>query len=343
MAITLERLLSEGRDRWRRLDDLLDVVAKSPAWELGPERMRDIVRLYRLAAADLNRMLAVTADPELIDPLNALVGRGYRFVYGARRAEAFGGWRRLVRFFSREIPAGFRRARGAVVVASLAFGAGSLLGFGAVAVRPSLAEDLVPGAFFSSSPRERVAEIEREEERISTVEQAADFGSQLYTHNIRVSFLAFCLAAATIVGGIWILFWNGLILGAVAASYVLDGVGYFFVAWVGPHGALELPAIVFAGAAGLVLGRALWFPGEISRGAALRAAFPTVWRMLIGTSSALVLAGLIEGSFSQLSAKSIPYGWKIAVAAVLFMALALFLFGRRRPADEAGNAGGEAG
>ncbi len=333
MALPLERLLAEGRDRWRRLDELLDVAAKAPAWELGPERMRDIVRLYRLAAADLNRLLAATADPELIDPLNALVGRGYRFVYGARRVESFGGVRRLVRFFTREIPAGFRTARRAVVVASIAFGAGALLGFGAVAVRPSFAEDLVPGEFFTSSPRERVAEIEKKDERISTVQEAADFGSQLYTHNIRVSFLAFGLAAATVVGGIWLLFWNGVILGAIAASYVLDGVGVFFVAWVGPHGALELPSIVFAGAAGLVLGRAFWFPGEVTRGAALREAFPTVWRMLIGTSAALVLAGMIEGSFSQLSAKTVPYPLKIAVAIVLFVALSLFLFGRRAVSD----------
>ncbi len=329
MPIPLERLLADGRDRWRRLDELLDVAANSPAWELGPERMNEIVRLYRLAAGDLNRMLSVTADPDLIGPLNALVGRAYRFVYGTRRKEAFGGARRLVRFFTREVPAGFRTARGAVIVAALAFGGGALLGFGAVVVRPSFAEDLVPGEFFTSSPRERVAEIEKKEERISTVGQAADFGSQLYTHNIRVSFLAFGLAAATLFVGVWLLFWNGVILGAVAASYVLDGVGYFFVAWVGPHGALELPSIVFAGAAGLVLGRALWFPGEVTRATALREAFPTVWRMLVGTCAALVVAGMIEGSFSQLSAKTVPYPLKIAVAAILFAALTFFLFGRR--------------
>ncbi len=333
MAQPLDRLLAEGRDRWRRLDELLDVAARTPAWELGPDRMREIVRLYRLAAADLNRLLAATADPELIGPLNARVGRGYRFVYGARRAESFGGARRLVRFFTLEIPAGFRRARWAVVAAALAFGAGAVLGFGAVAVRPALVEDLVPGQFFSASPRDRVAEIEQREERISSLEQAADFGSQLYTHNIQVSFLAFGLAAATLVAGVWLLFWNGVILGAIAASYVLDGVGTFFVAWVGPHGALELPSIVFSGAAGLVLGRALWFPGEVSRGTALRAALPTVWRMLIGTSATLVLAGLIEGSFSQLSAKTVPYSLKIAIAVILFGALATCRFGRRAMAD----------
>jgi uncharacterized membrane protein SpoIIM required for sporulation len=72
------------------------------------------------------------------------------------------------------------------------------------------------------------------------------------------------------------------VLGAVAGLYLLDGVQLFFLAWVGPHGALELPAIVFAGAAGLVAGHALWLPGRLSRGAALRRALPSLWAMLLG-------------------------------------------------------------
>ncbi len=56
------------------------------------------------------------------------------------------------------------------------------------------------------------------------MEEAALFGAKLYTHNIQVSFLAFSLGALSLVGGIWILFYNGVMLGAVATTYVLDGV-----------------------------------------------------------------------------------------------------------------------
>ena len=97
-----------------------------------------------------------------------------------------------------------------------------------------------------------------------------------------------------------------MILGAVAAMYMLDGVPLFFFAWVGPHGALELPSIVFGGAGGLIAGRALLMPGDLSRAASLRRVLPAVWRIMIGTALTLVLAGLIEGSFSQFSAKTIP-------------------------------------
>ncbi|MGN6187080.1 MAG: hypothetical protein ACTHQM_25875, partial [Thermoanaerobaculia bacterium] len=80
---------------------------------------------------------------------------------------------------------------------------------------------------------------------------------------------------------------------------------------------------------GLVVGRALLMPGALSRGAALRRVLPSVWRMMLGTMLTLVCAGLIEGSFSQFSAKTIPYELKIFVAITLFLGLMLYLFLRR--------------
>lgn len=327
-SFELERFLAERRPRWQRLEALLTTAERSPEWELGAERLQELVGLYRQACSDLNQARALTANPELLGYLNQLAGRGYRFVYrgGALRgSKAAIGW-----FFREQLPATFQRQRRAVAVAAATFLLGALFGFIAVLDHPHNGEDLIPGQFFTQSPRERVEQIEREEERISSVEAALTFGSSLYVHNIKVSFLAFSLGATTLLGGIWILFYNGVILGAVAGMYLLDGVEVFFLAWVGPHGALELPAIVFAGAAGLVAGRALLLPGELSRAAALRRAFPEVWRMLLGSAAVLVVAGMIEGSFSQFSAKTVPYPLKIALAALLFSGLVVYLFGLRR-------------
>jgi uncharacterized membrane protein SpoIIM required for sporulation len=207
--------------------------------------------------------------------------------------------------------------------------AGAAVGFAAVAANAANARALIPPQFFIERPAARVQQIEGGKERIGSLSQATAFGAYLYTHNIQVSFLTFALGALTFLGGILLLFYNGVILGAVGAQYLLDGAGTFFVAWVGPHGALELPSIVFAGAAGLVAGNALWMPGEAGRPAALRESFPSVFRMLCACATLLVCAGLIEGSFSQMSARTTPYALKIAVAVALFAAMCVWLFGRR--------------
>lgn len=329
----IDRFVEERKDRWRRLEEVLGRAENSTEQELGPEGMRELLRLYRLASSDLNQARSLTADPELLERLNALAGRGYRFIYRSRREG--GAWARLRRFLGVEVPEAYRQQAWSVATAAAALLLGALFGVLAVLARPSAAEELIDPMFFTQSPRERVEEIEKREERIATVDDAALFGAQLYTHNIKVSFLAFSLAALTLVGGAWILFTNGVLLGAIATTYLLDGVSLFFFAWVGPHGALELPSIAFAGAAGLVAGRALFFPGELSRAAALRRAMPQVWRMMVGVMLFLVIAGLIEGSFSQFSAKTVPYSLKIAVALVLHVALMAYLFVPRQP--EAGS------
>lgn len=320
----IDRFVEERKDRWRRLEEVLDRAESSTEQELGPEGMRELLRLYRLVSSDLNQARSLTADPELLERLNALAGRGYRFIYRSRREGAT--LARLRRFLGFEVPEAYRQEAWSVATAAAALLLGALFGVLAVLASPGAAEDLIDPMFFTQSPRERVEEIETKEERISTLDEAALFGAQLYTHNIKVSFLAFSLAALTLAGGVWILFTNGVLLGAVATTYLLDGVSVFFFAWVGPHGALELPSIAFAGAAGLVAGRALFFPGDLSRAAALRRAMPRVWRMMVGVMLFLVVAGLIEGSFSQFSAKTVPYSLKIAVAVVLHVALLAYLF-----------------
>jgi uncharacterized membrane protein SpoIIM required for sporulation len=233
------------------------------------------------------------------------------------------------------VPRTFRLEKAAILAASAAFLLGTLFGFGAVILNPANGERLVPQEFFTEAPRERVERIEQGRERIDTAEEAMHFGVSLYTHNIQVSFLAFSLGATTLLGGLWILFYNGVILGAIFAMYLLDGVTLFFLAWVGPHGALELPAIVFGGAAGLRAGHALLLPGDQSRAGSLRQAFASVWRMMAAAAVVLVLAGLIEGSFSQFSAKTVPYPLKIGVAAVLCASLLSYLFWRRPPEEGA--------
>ncbi len=329
----IERFMRERQSRWHALQALLEDFDMHSPEELGRSAIVELVRLYRIACSDLNQARSYTANPELLGHLNQLVSRAYRIVYQAapgaiKRAE-------FRRFLMHDVPMTFRAEIRLMLTAAGIFCAGALIGLAAVLADPGFGEVLIPAEFFSESPSDRVARIEKDPERIESLHDAAEFGSMLYTHNIQVSFLTFSAGALTLFGGWLLLFYNGLILGAVGGLYAIDGVGTFFLAWVGPHGALELPAIIFSAAAGLRLGGALLTPGEFGRGEALREAFPAVFRILITAALVLVAAGLIEGSFSQLSVKSVPYGFKIGVAATLFTCLILWLFVLRRRREAA--------
>ncbi len=326
--MNIERFIAERTPVWKQLDALL---GRAEETEMTREELHELVALYRRTCSDLNRARSFTASPEVLGYLNQLTGRAYRFIYQAAHETPV--VKAFITLVTREIPAAFRRERLAIAMAAATMILGTLFGALAVTVDPANGQRLIPSVFFTESPRERVAKIESGKERIDSLDKALVFGASLYTHNIRVAFLAFSLGALTVAGGLMLLFYNGVILGAVAASYIIDGVPLFFFAWVGPHGALELPAIVFAGAAGLVAGRALLMPGSLSRAASVRRVLPSVWRIMIGTALTLVLAGLIEGSFSQFSARTFPYEAKITAAVLLFLTLTTYLFLRRVDTD----------
>jgi uncharacterized membrane protein SpoIIM required for sporulation len=322
--VNLEHLVNERAPQWDRLEQLLDLAERTRERDLGHERIFEMVVLYRQVAIDLNRIRSMTADPDLLRRLNQLTARAYGYIYGRKKTAR---WTTALRdLFLGEIPSTFLRERFFILMASIALLAGALVGAVGVATDPSNAPRLIPPQFFTESPRERVEAIETGDERIDSVGSALGFGAYLYTHNIRVALLAFSLGALTIVGGYWILFYNGVLLGAVATTYVMDGVTVFFLAWVGPHGSLEIPAILFGAAAGIRLGHAIWFPSGRSRRVSLSEVFPSVWRMLIATVTILVLAGLIEGGFSQFSSQTFPYGLKIGVAVVFLSLLVGYLF-----------------
>jgi uncharacterized membrane protein SpoIIM required for sporulation len=128
------------------------------------------------------------------------------------------------------------------------------------------------------------------------------------------------------VGTLILLFYNGVILGAVAADYILAGQGLFLAGWLLPHGSVEIPAILLGGQAGLVLAGALIGWGEhTSRSQRLRAVARDLVAIVAGAAALLVWAGTVESFISQYHQPVIPYAVKIAFGLCELAALVLFL------------------
>src|SRR6185369_13564196 len=113
------------------------------------------------------------------------------------------------------------------------------------------------------------------------------------------------------------LFYNGIMLGAVAVDYVRAHQTKFMLGWLMPHGVIEIPAILIAGQGGLVLGKALIGRGDRAPLAArLRAIGPDLMTLIFGVAVMLIWAGVIESFLSQYHEPVIRYWQKIAFGAV---------------------------
>ncbi|MEM8738439.1 MAG: stage II sporulation protein M [Planctomycetota bacterium] len=326
------------RPRWERLGWLLDRVEAKSLTALPADEVDELFRLYRLASSDLNWAQTQTGNPALLDYLETTVGRAYGLLAPPARARPLSAWWWMVRH---GLPGAARREWRLLMLSAALMLSGALFGGLATAVEPDLARVFLPAEHLAEMPSERVADLEAIERdgssQVGGGGGVAVFSTFLFTHNIRVCLLAFGLGLTFGLGTGVVLFYNGVILGCIAWRYFADGVGEFFVAWVGPHGSIELPCIVFAGLAGLMVGRAQWRAGRGEAWRTLARSRGTLLTLVVGTATWLVVAGVVEGGFSQINEPTIPYPLKIAVAAVLFVMLMgyLFLLPVRREADDA--------
>jgi uncharacterized membrane protein SpoIIM required for sporulation len=128
------------------------------------------------------------------------------------------------------------------------------------------------------------------------------------------------------IGTIIMLFYNGVILGAVSLDYILDGQTKFLLGWLMPHGVIEIPAILIAGQAGLILARALiGWGNRVSLKSRLRQISGDLVTLIFGIALMLVWAGFVEAFLSQYHEPVIPYLLKIGFGLVELILLILFL------------------
>lgn len=131
-------------------------------------------------------------------------------------------------------------------------------------------------------------------------------------------------------------------MGVVSAACAQHNLGFSLASFVASHGALELPSIFIAGAAGLRLATGLLFPGYLSRKAALAEAGGEAVQLVAGTIPLLVVAGILEGFLSPTHA---PAALKFSVCGTLLSLLVcwLTLGGRDKPPAAARSSLAQAG
>ena len=325
MIVNLERFISEERPRWERLDTVLRRLSDDPWRELPVAEARELEGLYQRACADLARLRTYAADPGVRAYLEGLVARGYAEIHGQRAAGVrVHPWAWLTKGF----PQAFRRRAAAFWFALALTVAGAGFGAAALAFDPGAKEVIMPFSHLQGSPSERVAQEEKQarEDKAHGSEARATFAGSLMVHNTQVTLTAMALGLSAGVGTLVLMFYNGVILGAVALDYMSAGQSVFLAGWLLPHGSVEIPAMLIGGQAGFVLAGALIGRRERKPlGARLRAAVPDVATLCLGASLLLVWAGILESFLSQHHEPAVPYAAKIAFGTAQLVALIWWL------------------
>lgn len=118
-------------------------------------------------------------------------------------------------------------------------------------------------------------------------------------NNIYVSLLMFVSGIFLSIGPIFYLLQNGVMLGSFEYYFFSRGLGLesILVIWI--HGTLEIPAIIIAGAAGLVLGHGLLFPKTFTRFQAFKQSAKDGTKIALGIVPILLVAAFFEGFITR--------------------------------------------
>jgi len=321
MIIDLPKFLSEEKKYWSELETRLNEIEKYPERRMTIEQTKRFHYLYQRTSADLAKVRTFASEPDILSYLESLTARTYCEIHESRKRQ-----HRIspLHWFFVTFPRTVRRQSRTFVLSALIMFAGFAFGGLAVSFDTGARDAIIPLANLLGDPSERVKEEESvNDDHLKGLKMR---GASFYmTHNTKVAIATMAMGITWGAGTVIMLFYNGAMLGAVALDYVIAGESEFLMAWLSPHGVVEIPAILLAGQAGLILASALIGWGKrISLRQRIRRVSHDLLTLIFGVALMLVWAGIIEAFISQYHEPVIPYEFKISLAVIELLLLTLF-------------------
>ncbi|MBX2797677.1 MAG: stage II sporulation protein M [Myxococcales bacterium] len=310
-----DAFVRERLKRWSELERLL---------AMGPKDGRGWGQLatgYRAVCADLARARSLGLPHDVQGFLDDLAGRAHNRLYSVRPTGLGLG---LLRDALVGFPVELRRQWHFFLASSLLFWMPFLVGAIGAAADPAFASAILPNG-----------QLEALEDIWSAEELSRGFGGDasmagFYVfNNVGIAFRCFATGILGGLGSVFFLVYNGLLIGTTFGYLSGIGLGWNLLDFTSGHSAWELTGICVSGAAGMRMGWALVVTHGRTRIGSLRAAAPSLYRLVLGIVVLLVVAAAIEGFWS---AGPVPRAGKYAfgIAQWVFVG-AWLLFGGRGP------------
>lgn len=244
--------------------------------------------------------------------LNRLASRIYLGIYRNKKEETSRFWR----FWKTELPLTVRLHHRELLYAFLIFTSFAIM----AAVSAAHDDSFVRGVLGDGY-------VEMTDENISRGDPFGVYKDKgrfnmfvaIAVNNIKVSFITFVAGFLLSIGTVWMLFKNGVMLGAFQYMFFAKGLGLQSVLVIWIHGTLEISAIIIAGGAGMIVGNGILFPGTLNRMQSLRKATKDGLKLMIGLIPVFIMAAFLEGFITRYSTMPRVISAFILVASLAFI------------------------
>lgn len=226
--------------------------------------------------------------------LNSLASQAHQKIYKNKKESK----NRILDFWKTEFPLFFMQYHKTLGIAFLIFAAATAIG-----TISALNDDnfvrLILGDGYVNTTLNNIAEGNP----TAIYKGGSEIGSFLgiTINNIRVAFLAFAFGVITSLGTAYILFSNGVMLGAFITFFYTKGVFFEANKQIWLHGTIEISVIIIAGCAGLIMGNSILFPKTFSRRVSFMKGAKDGLKVVVSTIPFFIIAGFIEGFITRYS------------------------------------------
>ncbi len=271
--------LKQNADKWQQFENLISTKANS-----DPDLMAD---LFIQLTDDLSYSKTHYPKAKTTQYLNSLAARVPQEIYKNKKEKKS----RIITFWKYELPFIFKNSHKQLLYAFLIFFIAVLVGAVSSAYDDSFVR-LIMGDTYVNMTLENIDK--GDPMAVYKKMNEVDMFLGITVNNIYVSFLCFAFGIFFSLGTGYLLFTNGIMLGAFQYFFYTKGllVESVLVIWI--HGTLEISAIIIAGCAGLTLGNSFLFPGTYSRATSFVRGAKQGVKIAVGLVPIFIAAGFLE-------------------------------------------------
>lgn len=243
--------------------------------------------------------------------LNDLASRIYLSIYKNKREETS----RIGRFFKTELPLTVRKHHREILYAFLIF-----IGFAIMAAFSSAHDESFVRGVLGDGYVEMTEENIAKGDPFGVYKQtnALNMFAYIALNNIYISFQVFVWGLFLGLGSVYELFTNGIMVGSFQYYFFAKHLGWPSVLVIWIHGTLEISSIILSGAAGLIIGNSILFPGSHKRLHSLMRGAKDGLKLMIAIVPLLLIAAFLEGFVTRYSYSSMPRWTSILILAASF-------------------------
>lgn len=275
--------VKQNKEKWIGFENALENNAK-----INPD---DLASYYIQLTNDLSYAQTYYPESKTLLYLNSLASQAHQKIYVTKKESK----NKIISFWKYEFPLFFYQYHKTLLYTFLIFM--SAVTIGAIStINDDSFVRLILGDGYVNMTLENI----KNGEPMAVYKSGSNIGSFLgiTINNIRVAIIAFACGAIFSIGTIYVLFSNGIMLGAFISFFYNEGIlEKTSTIWL--HGTIEISVIVIAGCAGLVMGNSFLFPKTYSRRVAFMKGAKDGLKIVISTIPYFIVAGFIEGFITR--------------------------------------------